>query len=583
MDHVEINDRPWLKFYEPSVPTSFPETCTLCGDGDDGPASSLWEQFERTAHAWPDSIAIVFEGTSLTYRQLKALTDQFAVALCRLGVKHGDRVVINLPNLPQTVISYYAVHRIGAIAVMANPMYVTPELAHTFADSGAAAVITLDAYWVHKIRRIKTSTALRAVIVTSIADYLPFPKKQIFPIIGKRKGVWEKVRREQGVYRFLDMVEPEEKWPDPAELPANPGGPDDPACLQYTGGTTGISKGAVLTHRNLISNVHQICVWFPGLQPGKEIFMCALPFFHVFGMTVCLNTAISIGACMVLVTDPRNLKGLIGKIEKLRPTLFPAVPALFEGINRFPGIDRRDLSSIRGCFSGSAPLSLEVMSRFEALTGARITEGFGLTESSPVTHVNPLFGLRKEGSIGVPMPGTDARVVDLETGLVDLPVGEPGELIIRGPQVMKEYWNQPEETAIALRDGWLYTGDIATMDQDGYFFIVGRKKEMIIAGGYNIYPREIDEVLYMHPEIQEAAVVGMPDQHRGETVWAFVVLKPGATLTAESVERWCAKYLARYKIPRRVIFRDSLPRTTVGKVLRRELKEIGLEMMKSEQ
>lgn len=582
MNEFTVEDRRWLDFYEPDVPRQLPEAVALFGDDIHGGAKTLWEQFDRTAATFPENQAIEFEGTCLTYRELKKLTDQFADSLCRLGVRAGDRVVINLPNLPQVVISYFAIHRIGAVAVMANPMYVTPELMHTFVDSDAAAVITLDAYWVHKIRRVKTSTSLRAVVVCGISDFLPFPKNRLFPLIGKKKGLWEKVRREQGVYRFLDMVKPDPRWPDPATMPTNPGTPDDPACLQYTGGTTGVSKGAILTHGNLLANIRQIGLWFPGLQPGKEVVMCALPFFHVFGMTVCMNVGIALGARLVLVPDPRNLHSLINRIEKLKPTLFPAVPALFEGINRFSGIEKRDLSSIKGCFSGSAPLSLEVMSRFEELTGARITEGFGLTESSPVTHVNPLFGVRKEGSIGIPVPDTDSRIMDLENGTDIMPVDEPGELIVRGPQVMKGYWNHDEETAIALRDGWLYTGDIATMDSDGYFFIVGRKKEMIIAGGYNIYPREIDEVLYRHPEIQEAAAVGVPDTHRGETVWVFVVPKPGSRLSEEAVLRWCGKYLSRYKIPRRVFFRQELPRTTVGKVLRRELRSMAIEIQKNE-
>ena len=576
-DFAAPPDRPWFKHYEEGVPHEYPSIIPVFGDEAHGPAESLWEQFDRTAATWPDRVAAVFEGTEFTYARLHRMVELFSTSLARLGVGRGDNVVLQLPNIPQCLVAYFALHRIGACVVMANPMYVAPEIAHMLDDSGARTMITLDAFWMNTIRKIKYSSGLRTVIVTGIADYLPFPKKQLFPLIGKKKGLWAKVRKEPGVYRFGDMVAECDGIVAPA-----PGSGDDMACLQYTGGTTGVSKGAILTNSNLLSNAHQVASWFPGLQAGGEIFVCALPFFHVFGLTICLNVPIALGATLLVVPDPRNLKSIIGKIEKYRPTMFPAVPAMFEGINRFPGIEKRDLSSIKGCFSGSAPLSLEVMNRFEQLTGARITEGFGLTESSPVSHVNPLFGLRKEGSIGVPMPGTDSKVVDLTEGTTEMADGENGELILRGPQVMKGYWNHEEETANAIRDGWLFTGDIAYRDTDGYFFISGRKKEMIIAGGYNIYPREIDEVLYANAEILEAAAVGIPDQHRGETVWAFVVPKPGAKITGGDVINWCRKRLARYKVPKRIVFAEKLPRSAVGKILRRELREQAMEMMKNE-
>ncbi len=578
MNRIQVPPQsPWFRHYEENVPHDYPVSCVAFGDEIHGPAESLWDQFERSASIWPDRVAAVFEGTELTYSQINRLVGIFSTSLARLGVGRGDNVVLQLPNIPQCLIAYYAIHRIGASVVMANPMYVAPEIAHMLEDSGATTMITLDAFWMNTVRKIKYSTGLRTVIHTGIADFLPFPKKQLFPLVGRKKGLWAKVRPEPGVYRFSDMLV------ESGDLvPPSPGSGDDMACLQYTGGTTGVSKGAILTHNNLIANTHQVASWFPGLRAGGEIFVCALPFFHVFGLTICLNVPIALGATLLVIPDPRNLKSIISKIEKYRPTMFPAVPAMFEGINRFRNIDKRDLSSIRGCFSGSAPLSLEVMNRFEQLTGARITEGFGLTEASPVTHVNPLFGLRKEGSIGVPMPGTDSKVVDLAEGTVEMPDGEPGELIVAGPQVMKGYWRHEDETSMALRDGWLFTGDIAYRDPDGYFFISGRKKEMIIAGGYNIYPREIDEVLYAHPEILEAAAVGIPDTHRGETVWAFVVPKPGSKLTGGEVITWCRKRLARYKVPKRIIFAEKLPRSAVGKILRRELREQAMRMMTDE-
>ena len=352
------------------------------------------------------------------------------------------------------------------------------------------------------------------------------------------------------------------------------------ANLQYTGGTTGVSKGAMLTHRNLAVNVFQTAAWFTGMVPGGEISLAALPFFHVFGLTVCMNLSVAYGATQVLVPNPRDIPKLVKLIAKHRPTLFPAVPAMFNAINQFPGIDKLDISSIKGCFSGSAPLPLEVLERFEKLTGGKITEGFGMTESSPVTHANPLYGVRKPGSIGIPLPSTDARIVDLEQGVRDLPVNEDGELLLRGPQVMTGYWGRDDETAITIRDGWLYSGDIVRMDEDGYFYIVGRKKDMIIAGGFNIYPREIDEILYENPKVLEAAAVGVPDERRGETVKAFVVLRPGETATEEEIIAYCRDRMAPYKVPRSVEFRTDLPKSTIGKVLRRVLRDEELSKTK---
>lgn len=580
VDEFFVEDRPWFRFYEDSVPHQYPASHPLFGDDGRGPATSLPEQFSRSVKLYPDNTAIIFEGTRISYSQLNQLVERFAAALLGLGIGRGDKVVIQLPNIPQAIIGFYGTLRIGAVAVMANPMYVPRELEHTFVDSEAKAVLTLDVYWVNKIKGIKASTGLQSVIVTSIADYLPFPKKQLFPLVMKRKGLWAKVADEPGVYHFSQLLA-NDNGNALADITYAATSSDETACLQYTGGTTGTSKGAILTHANLLANVHQIGVWFPGLRPGKESTISVLPLFHVFGLSVCMNVSIALGATQILIPDPRNLKSIINAIEKYRPTLFPAVPTLFEGINRFKGIEKRDLSSIMGCFSGSAPLPLEVMTQFEKLTGARITEGFGLTEASPVALVNPLFGVRKEGSVGVPFSGTDAKIVDLAEGTTELPDMEPGELIIRGPQVMKGYWKHDEETATTIRNGWLFTGDIAYRDSDGFFFISGRKKELIIAGGYNIYPREIDEVLYAHPDILEAASVGIPDPHRGETVWAFVVPRPGVTLSREDVVKWCEEHLARYKIPRRVEFVTELPRSAVGKILRRELREQAIAGMTS--
>jgi long-chain acyl-CoA synthetase len=475
------------------------------------------------------------------------------------------------------VIAYYGVLRAGGVAVMTNPMYVAREIEHQFNDAGVKAAIVLDAFWVKTVRSVRPELkTLEHVILTRLVDWLPFPKNYLFPIVGKKTGLVVDVDPADKPLWLKDLL---------GRYPANPPTIDwDPemlANLQYTGGTTGISKGAMLTHNNLVNNVEQIAAWFTGLVPGGEVGLAALPFFHVFGLTVCMNLAVAVGASQVLVPNPRDIPKLISLIAKYRPTLFPAVPAMFNAINQYPGINKVDISSIKGCFSGSAPLPVEVLEQFERLTGGKITEGFGMTESSPVTHANPLYGVRKPGSIGIPLPSTDAKVVDLEEGTREVAVGEDGELLLRGPQVMKGYWQRDDETAITIRDGWLFTGDIAKVDEDGYFYIVGRKKDMIIAGGYNIYPREIDEILYEHPKILEAAAVGIPDPRRGETVKAFVVLRPGESATEDDIIEYCKARLAPYKVPRSVEFRDDLPKSTIGKVLRRILRDEELAKAKA--
>jgi len=361
--------------------------------------------------------------------------------------------------------------------------------------------------------------------------------------------------------------------------PATPHTPDpeDLALLQYTGGTTGISKGAMLTHKNLVANVLQIDAWDPTSRDllGKGVMLGALPFFHVYGMTVAMNYGLYSGYKIVLLPRP-EIHAVVEAIEKHQVTHFPGVPTLYVAFNNFPGIEKRNVKSIRICLSGAAPLPVEVAKRFEEITGARLIEGYGLSEASPVTHSNPVLGPVKKGSIGMPFPSVDAKVVDEEGK--EVPLGEVGELVVKGPNVMKGYWNRPEETQKALRDGWLFTGDMARMDQDGYFYIVDRKKDMIIAGGYNIYPREVEEVLYGHEAVQEAAVVGVPDPYRGETVAAFIVLKEAyrGKVTEKDIEAFCRANLAAYKVPRIIQFRDSLPKSSVGKILKRELtKEVG--------
>jgi len=550
-----MRERVWQRSYEAGIPAEMafePQPITAF--------------LRRTAREFPHRDAIVFEGCKLDYAQLDGLADRTAAALRDLGVGHGTRVAIQLPNLPQTVYAYYGALRAGAQVVFTNPIYTEREIEHQWRDAGVEVAIVGDWIFASKLAGMRDRLPVREYLVTGIADHFSFPLRLLAPLKLRHDGLAASVPEGPGVRRFLPLVQaasPRTDLPEP-EL-------DDIALLQYTGGTTGLAKGAMLSHRNLSFNVQQVRQWFPGLEPGGETFLCCLPYFHVFGMTVSMNWPISIGARLVLVPNPRDITKLVKNIVEHRVSIFPAVPALFNAILNHEGIERLDLRSVKGCFSGSAALAKDVLERFEAMTGGCIVEGFGLTETSPVTHCNPVGGARKVGSVGLPLPGTDARIVDLDTGTRDLPPGEPGELIISGPQCMQGYWNLPEETAEMLHDGWIHTGDIATMDEEGYFRIVGRKKEMIIVSGYNVYPNEVDDVLMSHPQVLDAGTIGVPDERAGESVWAFVVPKPGENPTAEEIVSHCRRELAPYKVPRRVEFRSELPKSTIGKVLRRVL------------
>ncbi len=547
-------EKTWHRFYDKGVTFEV-----------DPPKDPLPVHLERAARDFPQLTATEFIGARLTYRQLADQVSRFAASLSQLGVKPGDRVAIMLPNCPQTIIAYYAVLSIGAVVVMTNPMYVEREMIHQFNDSGAKVLIGLD-HLFPRIAKVWKETPVEKLVITSIRDYLPFPLNLLYPFKAKKQKLNMKIPYGGSIHSFKRLVE---------DSPGNPPRPEtdmgDVAALQYTGGTTGVAKGVMLTHNNLVVNVAQVSLWLPALEQGKERFLCVLPFFHVFGMSTAMNWPICIGATMTLL--PRfEIKDFLKTIAKTRPTIALLVPTIFAAMVNYPEISKYDISSINYVVSGSAPLPVEIMNRFEQLTGSVILEGYGLTESSPVTHVNPVKSKRKAGSIGIALPSTDVRIMDLETGTKEQQVGQPGELVIKGPQVMKGYWNMPEETAGTLKDGWLYTGDIAYMDEDGYVFIVDRKKDMIIAGGFNIYPRDIDEVLYEHPKIADAVSIGVPDEYRGETVKVFVVVKPGEMLTEEEVIAHCEERLASYKVPRLVEFRDQLPKTMVGKVLRKELR-----------
>lgn len=549
------NRKPWLSHYPKEVAPSY-----------DYPKHNVAEFLVQAAAKFPKHPAVHFMGKELTYTELLGCAYKFANALQRLGVAKGDRVALMLPNCPSMVIAYYGTLLAGAVVVMTNPLYVPRELEHQLKDSGAVAIVTLDLLY-RRVEEVVPKTPVRHTIVTSIKDYLPFPKNLLYPLKVKKDGLKRDVSYGANVQSFLKLLHDSPGTPVRTEVDAE----SEMAMLQYTGGTTGISKGVILTHYNAVVNTVQASKWAYRKVLGKERYLAALPFFHVFGMTVLMNQSVLLGGCLILV--PRFEAGQVLKtIDKQHPTVFPGAPTMYIALINHPEVRKYDLSSINICISGAAPLPLEVQERFESMTGGRLIEGYGLTEASPVTHANNIWETRKLGSIGIPFPDTAARIVDPATG-EELPRGEIGELAVSGPQVMRGYWNRPEETAKVLQDGWLRTGDMARMDEDGFFYIMDRMKDMIIAGGYNIFPREIEEVLFEHPDVEEAAALGVPDKYRGETVKAFVVLKAGASLEARELEKWCRERLAAYKVPHMYEFRDSLPKTMAGKVLRRKLLE----------
>jgi len=547
-------ERPWYAFYDEGVPreVEYPEV-------------PLFELMRRTAEESPDKPAIDFLGYKMSFGQLWQQTRSFARALQDLGVKPGDRVSIMLPNTPQFVIAFYGTLLAGAVAVNTNPLYTPRELSHQLRDSGAETLVILDLLW-PRYAETAGEVPVKNVITTGIQDYLPFPKNWLFPLKAKKEGTWVNLPQQKNRHDWRKIIKtaPEPNIPQIAA--------DDLALLQYTGGTTGVSKGAMLSHRNLISNVYQIDAWEPGQVWRNGVMLSVIPFFHVYGMTVSMNYSVMRGMKMVLL--PRfDIAEVVTAIEKHQVTHFPGVPTMYVAFNTFPGIEKRNIRSVKVCLSGAAPLPVEVANKFEELTGAKLVEGYGLTEAAPVTHCNPLYGKRKVGSIGLPFPSVDAYAADPEGN--KLPPGEVGELVLKGPNVMLGYWNRPEETAQTLKDGWLFTGDVARMDEEGYFYIVDRKKDMIIAGGFNIYPREVEEVLYQHPAVKEAAVVGVPDAYRGETVKAFIVLKEGyeGEVGEDELKAFAKERLAAYKMPKLWEFRKELPKTAVGKILRRLLRK----------
>ncbi|MGM9985676.1 MAG: AMP-binding protein [Bacillaceae bacterium] len=549
-----IVEKPWLKHYPSEIPHQI-----------DFEAVPLQHYLKRTAQLFPDKKAIHFIGKEVTFKEVYESALKLANYLRDLGIKQGDRVAIMLPNCPQAVIGYYGVLFAGGIVVQTNPLYTERELQYQLQDSGATAILCLDLLF-PRVNKVQSSTEVKHIIVTGIADYLPFPKNLLYPFVQKKENnLVVKVEHKGNCHLFKVIMK--SKKMDEINLAIDI--KEDIALLQYTGGTTGFPKGVMLTHYNLVSNAMMAKKWLYQSKTGEETVLGVLPFFHVFGMTAVMNLCMVEGHKMVLV--PKFvIKDILEAIKKHRPTFFPGAPTMYIGLLNHPDLKNYDLSSIKACISGSAPLPVDVQEKFEKITGGKLVEGYGLTESSPVTHANFVWNKRVNGSIGVPWPSTEAAIFSMETG-EPVPTGEIGELAVRGPQVMKGYWNRPEETAAILKDGWLFTGDLGYMDTEGFFYIVDRKKDMIIAGGFNIYPREVEEVLYENPKVLEAVVAGVPDAYRGETVKAYIVLKEGEQMTEEELNQYCRQYLAAYKVPRIYEFRKELPKTAIGKILRRAL------------
>ena len=556
----QIGERPWLRWYEAGVPFDV-----------DVPDQPLDAFLASTAARFPERTAIRFFGRSISYRALDRAATRFAWALRRLGVQPGDRVALYLPNCPQMVLAYYGGLRAGAILVPTSPLYAEAELEHQLADSEVSVVVCLSALYAHVDAVRDRLPRLKHVIVSNIKEYFPTGLRLLFTLRRERRdGHRVALPRDGHTHRLAALVAPEKAAPLDVSARA-----EDLALLQYTGGTTGIAKGAMLTHRNLVANTLQVRAWCANLSrpDGSDVVLGVLPLFHIYAMTTVMNFSIAGGGTMVL--QPRFVpKDVLRAIDRERPDMLPGVPTMYLALIEAPNLVRYDLRSLKGAISGAAPLPHELRRRFEDLTGARIVEGYGLTEASPVTHCSPLQGQRKLGSIGVPVPGTDAAIFDQETGTRRLGPGEAGELAVRGPQVMRGYWRRPDETAMVLRpDGWLLTGDLAWMDADGYFTVVDRKKDMILTGGLNVYPRDVEEPLYAHPKVKEVVAVGVPDARWGEAVKVYIVLKPSQTATEQEIVDYCHARMARYKVPKHVEFRAELPKSLIGKVLRRRLLE----------
>jgi len=565
----EMDERVWHKQYDEGVPNEV-----------EVPALRLHDFLEQSAKDFPERPCSIFKGAVITYREMSELTDRLAAGLVARGVSKGDRVAIFMPNSPQFVIAFYAILKAGGVVVATNPLYTHREIEHQTNDSGAELMLVMSNFY-NAVKEVRPDTRLQKLIVTNIKEYLPPVIRLLFTVAKERSG-GHRVTLEQGDEWMQDVL----SQYTAADRPALEINSNDTALFQYTGGTTGLSKGAIGLHRNLVANTLQGEAWLSavGEDPGEGVTLMAIPMFHVYGLVVGMAVAVKNAAAMVMIPNPRDLKDVLGSIDKYRPTLYPGVPAMYNAINNHPDVlaGKYDLSSIKACISGSAPLLRETKVKFEELTGGKLVEGFGLTESLVATHANPIMGENRIGSIGVPFPNVDSRIISLDDDVTVLEPNGVGELVITSTSIMKGYHNMPTETANTVRDGWLYTGDIAYMDDDGYFYIVDRKKEMIKPSGFQVWPREVEEAIAENPKVLDVGVAGIPDAYRGESVKAWVVLKPEQTATAEELQDWCRDRLAPFKVPTQIEFRDELPKTTVGKILRRELVRQDKEKVEAE-
>ncbi|MFH2103140.1 MAG: long-chain fatty acid--CoA ligase [Chloroflexota bacterium] len=565
-----MKNQPWFNQYDQGVPFHI-----------EYPPVPLFYFLEESARRFPTKPCTIFKGAIVTYKEMDEITNRIAGGLAKLGLKKGDRVGLFMPNTPQFVMAYFGILKAGGVVVATNPLYTPPEIEHQVSDAGVEIMFVMSNFY-EKMKVAQPKTKIKTLIVSNLKETLPPLLRTLFTLAKEKKGGFRVTLLPGDIWfqEFLATHKPEDR--PSIEITA-----DDVALFQYSGGTTGTSKGAIAMHKNLVANTLQIKSWMTQLDEGGEIVLMAIPLFHVYGMVAGMLFALAASASMVMVPNPRDLKDVLGSIQKFRPTIFPGVPAMYNAINNNPEVNagKYNLSSIKACISGSAPLMRETKEKFEELTGGKLREGYGLSEAPTASHCNPLLGENRTGSIGLPLPDVEARIVSLDDGKTEIPIGEIGELILQCPQMMKGYHNMPTETENSLRnmgDGvWLFTGDIARMDEDGYFYIVDRKKELIKPGGYQVWPREVEEAIISLPKVLEVGVAGIPDPYRGETVKAWIVVKPGETLTEDEIKNWCKERLAPFKVPTHIEFRTELPKTTVGKILRRELvrqhKESGKE------
>ncbi len=546
-------DRPWYRFYDEHVPRSL-----------DYPEIPVYEILDESARRYPDRVLSIFFGKEITYGKMKDLSDRFAYSLMSLGVGPGKNVAMLLPNSPAFLISYYGILKTGASAVPLNPLYTTHELEYHLSDSGADTLVTIPMF-LDKVAPLPEKTPLRRIIYAYLADFLPFPlnlaqKVREFPSVMRAKR-----SSRADFYNFSDML----RNPPPSDFRPVKVNPRDMAIMIYSGGTTGIAKGIMLSHYAVVANAHMIRTW-GDLNPDERM-MAVLPFFHGYGMNVTMNAPILAGMSIVML--PRfSARQTARTIHRYRPTVTAAVPTMLVALSSLDDIDRYDFSSLKAVWVGAAPLTRAIKENFEKKTGGRAIEGYGLTEAVTAIMANPYRGKHKVGSIGLPFPDVDARIVSIETG-EDLPPGEKGEIVLRTPTMMMGYHGMPDKTAEAIRDGWLYTGDIGYMDEEGYFYITDRKKDLIIVGGFNVFPREIDELIYRHPKVKEGITVGVPDDFLGERIKVFIVLKEGETATEEEFMEYFREHLVKYKVPSEIEFRKELPKSAIGKILRRVLRE----------